>query len=144
LIEITSRHQQTQRTLLDWLRVECPEKEVGRRKNSEGKGGGHFYSAIQQGRAGSEELGEESPGWPIKCLAVPSKPLPVSRGDLSRPANPQARLSALRVIAGLLPVIGNGAKTAQNLSKSLSLLPQSHFPKAALAAPRDTFKTRFV
>jgi hypothetical protein len=47
-------------------------------------------------------------------------------------------------MAGLLPVIGNGAKTAQNLSKSLSLLPQSHLAKVALAARRNTFKTRFV
>ena len=69
----------TQRALLDWLRVECCGKEERRRKNSEGKGGGHFYSAVQRGRAGSEELGEESPGWPIKCLAVPRKRLPASR-----------------------------------------------------------------
>jgi hypothetical protein len=27
----------------------------------------------------AQELGEESPGWPIKCLAVPRKQLPVSR-----------------------------------------------------------------
>ena len=30
LIELTSRQQQPQRPLLDWLRVECPEKEEGR------------------------------------------------------------------------------------------------------------------
>jgi hypothetical protein len=42
----------------------------------------------------SKEPGEENPGWPIKCLAVPRKLLPVYRGDLSRPANPEAKLSA--------------------------------------------------
>src|ERR1039458_166547 len=57
----------------------CGMPGEGRRKNSEGKGGGYFCSAVRQGRAGSEELGEESPGWPIKCLAVPRKLLPVSR-----------------------------------------------------------------
>jgi hypothetical protein len=36
LIEITSRQQQTQRTLLDWLGVECPGNEERRRKNAEG------------------------------------------------------------------------------------------------------------
>ena len=64
---------------------------AGRRKKSEGKGGGHFYSAVQQGRAGSEELGEESPGWPIECLAVPRKLLPVSRGRFITPRHPAGK-----------------------------------------------------
>ena len=63
----------------------------GRRENSEGKGGGHFYSADQQGWAGSEELGEESPGWPRKCLTVPRKLLPVSRWRFITPRQPAVK-----------------------------------------------------
>ena len=35
MIEITSRQQQTQRTMLDWLRVEWPGKDEGRMQNEE-------------------------------------------------------------------------------------------------------------
>src|ERR1039458_4420394 len=69
----------------------CGMPGEGRRKNSEGKGGGYFCSAVHQGPAGSEELGEESPGWPIKCLAVPRKLLPVSRGRSITPCQPAGK-----------------------------------------------------
>src|SRR5664279_4743640 len=39
----------------------------------------------------AEELGEESPGWPIKCLAVPRKLLPVSRGRFITPRQPAGK-----------------------------------------------------
>src|ERR1019366_5420161 len=36
----------------------------------------------------AQELGKESPGWPIKCLALPRKLLPVSRGRFITPRQP--------------------------------------------------------
>ena len=39
----------------------------------------------------AQELGEESPGWPIKCLALPRKLLPVSRGRFITPRQPAGR-----------------------------------------------------
>src|SRR5208282_1955243 len=39
----------------------------------------------------AQELGEESPGWPIKCLAVPRKLLPVSRGRFITPRQPAGK-----------------------------------------------------
>src|ERR1035441_2254888 len=36
----------------------------------------------------AQELGEESPGWPIKCVALPRKLLPVSRGRFITPRQP--------------------------------------------------------
>src|ERR1039458_8811434 len=39
----------------------------------------------------AQELGEESPGWPIKCLAVPRKLLPVSRWRFVTPRQPAGK-----------------------------------------------------
>jgi hypothetical protein len=50
----------------------------------------------------AQELGEKSPGWPIKCLAVPRRLIPGSRWRFVTAPELQTRLSALRVIAGLL------------------------------------------
>ena len=50
LVEITSRQQQTQRTLLDRLRVECPGKEEGRMQNAECNGDSRRPSRVAQER----------------------------------------------------------------------------------------------
>jgi hypothetical protein len=39
----------------------------------------------------AQELGEERPGWPIKCLAVPRKLLPVSRERFIKPRQPAGK-----------------------------------------------------
>jgi hypothetical protein len=85
---------------LDWLRVECPGKEEGRIQKAKAV----VIFTVQSNRDGRvvKSLERRAPhgrqnAWSCRanCFQHPG-------GDLSRPANPQARLSALRVIARLL------------------------------------------
>jgi hypothetical protein len=125
----------TQRALLDWLRVECCEKEEGRIQKAKAA----VIFAVQSNRDGRvvNSLERRVPdgrenAWPCRanCFQYPGN-------DLSRPANPQARPSALRVTADLLtcypcPVSGCPALVARG--------PSGSAKKAARALPADCLK----
>src|ERR1035441_10866449 len=85
----------------------------------------------------SEELGEESPGWPIKCVAVPRKLLPVSRGRSITPCQPAVKsVGATRysrfVTCYPCPSSGCPALVARG--------PSGSTKKAARALPADSLK----
>jgi hypothetical protein len=84
---------QVPETLLGWLRVEYPEKEEGRIQKAKAA----VIFTLQSNRDGRvvKSLERRFPdgrknAWPCRanCFQYPG-------GDLSRPANPQARPSAL-------------------------------------------------
>jgi hypothetical protein len=85
----------------------------------------------------AQELGEESPGWPIKCLAVPRKLLPVSRGRFITPRQPAGKaLGATRYSRFVkfypCPISGCPAFVAPG--------PSGSTKKPARALPADCLK----